>query len=526
MPTSTHTPERPADDSQHPPILHARGLSRSFPGVKALDRVDFELRRGEIHALMGENGAGKSTLINALTGVYPPDEGEILLDRRPVHPRSPAHAQSLGITTVYQEINLVPELSVAENIMLGRQPRRLGCIDWRALRNRARAALARLEVDVDPARTLASCSIAVQQMVAIARALDISAKVLILDEPTSSLDAAETEELFRVMRRLRDAGLGVVFVTHFIDQVYAVADRITVLRNGRLVGTHRAAELPRLELVSKMIGRDASELSKQNPRRIQPVSDADGGYETILRARGLGRRRAIEPFDLDIREAEIVGLAGLLGSGRTETARLLFGLDRPDRGGLTIHGREQCFRSPRDAIARGLAFLPEDRKTEGVFPRLSLRENIIIALQARRGWRRTLSFSKQRDITARFIKTLRISTTSTEKSVRLLSGGNQQKVVLARWLATEPVLLILDEPTRGVDVGAKAEIESLIESLRERGMGIVFISSELDEVVRHSTRVIVIRDRRHVAELRGDDVREDRVLRLIASAEEEEDAPA
>ncbi|MFG0330894.1 MAG: sugar ABC transporter ATP-binding protein [Phycisphaerales bacterium] len=495
-------------------LLEARGLTKSFPGVKALNGVDFTLRAGEIHALMGENGAGKSTLVKALTGVSAVDSGSMRFDGRPFAPRSPHDAGRLGVAAVFQEINLIPQLSVAENIALGRMSTRFGRVRWRAVNDDARRALKRLNLTIDVTRPLDSYPIAIQQMVAIARALCVDARILILDEPTSSLDAKETDLLFAVMRRLRADGLGIVFITHFLDQVYEISDRITVLRNGRLVGAFTTARLPRLELIAGMLGRSVEAAARlTTAHRTRPT---EVKQEAILRAEGLGRRGAIESFDLEIQRGEVVGLAGLLGSGRTELARLVFGADRADRGSVRVaefHGR---WRSPRSAIRRGLAFCPEDRKTDGVAPHLSVRENIALALQARYGFWRPLSRRRQNELTERFIRALNIATPDAEKPVGRLSGGNQQKVILARWLASEPQLLILDEPTRGIDVGAKAEIERLISKLGAGGMAILFISSELEEVARDSHRVVVLRDRRVIGELRGDEIRVDSIMRLIA----------
>jgi len=507
-------PEPTTEPSQYPPgpLLEATGLTKDYPGLRALDGVDFTLRAGEIHALMGENGAGKSTLIKVLTGATPSDGGRVRLAGESIQPHSPMHAQQLGISTVYQEVNLIPDLSVAENLYLGREPVRLGRIDWRQVRRGARSALERMHLSVDVSRPLRSCSIAMQQMIAIARALDLSARVLILDEPTSSLDRKEVEQLFSVLRRLRDEGLAILFVTHFLDQVYAVSDRITVLRNGRLVGAFVTKDLPRVQLVNKMIGR---EVATGESRGASVGADEPSG-EPVLSARALGRRNAIEPFDLDIHPGEVVGLAGLLGSGRTEAARLLFGLDRPTSGRVAVRGRPLRLRSPRRAMAAGLGLLPEDRKSQGIIAELSVRENIVLAMQAGRGWLRAIPLAAQRRLAEKYIKALHIATTDADKPVRELSGGNQQKVVLARWLATEPVVLILDEPTRGVDVGAKEEIERLIGTLRDDGLAILFISSELEEVVRDSQRVIVLRDRRTVGELRGDKITEPKVMEMIA----------
>jgi simple sugar transport system ATP-binding protein len=498
-----------------------RNVRKSFPGVRALDGVDFFVRAGEVHALMGENGAGKSTLIKVLTGVYPRDGGDVLLDGGPIDPRSPNDAQHLGISTVYQEVNLVPTLSVAENLFLGRLPTLAGlAVRWRAVRRRSEAALARLDLNLDVSRPLGSYSIAIQQMVAIARALDVSAKLLILDEPTSSLDADEVERLFAVMRRLRDQGLGIVFVTHFLDQVYAVTDRITVLRNGKLVGEYETKNLPRAELIGRMMGKELAAFEASG--HGTGAAAGAGSKRTLLRVSGFGRRGMIQPFDLEVREGEVVGLAGLLGSGRTEIAKLLFGVERADQGTAMIDDRPAALTSPRRAIAHRFAFLPEDRKTDGIVPELSVRENIILALQASKGWVRALSRRKQDELADQYIRALNISTPHAEQSIRNLSGGNQQKALIGRWLASNPRLLILDEPTRGIDVGAKAEIQKLILDLCARGMAVLFISSELEETVRVSDRVAVLRDRQKIAELEGDRISEESILHTIAEGKRQQ----
>jgi galactofuranose transport system ATP-binding protein len=497
------------------PLLEIIGLTKSFPGVNALNAVDVELQRGQIHALMGENGAGKSTLIKVLTGVFPRDAGQTRLEGQVIAPRSPREAESLGISTVYQEVNLIPHLSVAENICLGRQPTWLGLIRWSAITRRARAALARLDLSLDVSRQLSSYSIAIQQLVAIARALDISAKLLILDEPTSSLDGAEVEELFKKLRKLRDGGLGIIFITHFLDQVYEISDSITVLRNGCRVGCFAAKDLPRINLVSHMIGKAVQQVQALEQRRASTASIRSEA--PIMEARGLGKKGFLQPLDLDVRPGEVVGLAGLLGSGRTETARLLFGVDRPDQGTIRIGRHALRFNSPRAAIRHRIALTPEDRKVAGIIPNLSVRENIVLALQASRGCWRRLPIAEQEKLTDRFLNALDIKTPNREQIMSNLSGGNQQKVLLARWLATEPRLFVLDEPTRGIDVGAKAEIEKLIQSLRQEGLGVLFISSELDEVVRQSQRVVVLRDRRKVGELTGEEISEEAIMHSIAT---------
>ncbi|GLW54398.1 sugar ABC transporter ATP-binding protein [Kitasatospora phosalacinea] len=498
------------------PVLEVRGIRKEFPGVVALDGVDFRLFPGEVHALMGENGAGKSTLIKVLTGVHPSDGGEVVLAGERVRIAGPLQAQQAGISTVYQEVNLCPNLSVAENIFIGREPRRFGLIDWPAMRRRAAELVRELELDVDVSAPLNSYSIAVQQLVAIVRAVDVSAKVLILDEPTSSLDRDEVRQLFAVMRRLRDQGVAILFVSHFLDQVYEICDRMTVLRNGRLEGEYLTSELGQVELVSRMIGAELAGLDQlgggKRRERTAPTGPA------FLQADRLARRGAVEPYDLDIRPGEVIGLAGLLGSGRTEAARLLFGADQSDGGTLRIEGTVTALRSPRDAIARGIAFCSENRKTEGLVGELTVRENIVLALQAARGWTRPLSRTAQDAYALKWIRALDIRPGNPEALVRNLSGGNQQKVLLARWLITDPKLLILDEPTRGIDIGAKAEIQKLVANLAEEGMAVLFISAELEEVLRLSHRVGVLRDHRMVAQLDNDGgLTPERVMATIAS---------
>jgi len=496
------------------PILEIRHLSKGFPGVRALVGVDFFLRRGEIHALMGENGAGKSTLIKVLTGVYPRDGGEILFEGRPFAAGSPHEAQEQGISTVYQEVNLVPNLSVAENLLLGRQPTRGGFIDGREMRRRAAAILERLNLHVDVNQLLGDCSIAVQQMVAIGRALEFESKVLILDEPTSSLDAGEVEQLFKVMRKLKAEGHAILFVTHFVDQVYAVSDRITVLRNGELVGQFETARLPKVELISKLLGKALLELESVATAKAEAASERVG--EPVLRVQGLGKAGVLERFDLEIHAGEVLGLAGLLGSGRTELASLIFGIEKPDQGEVTVQGEKVRLNSPLRALQSGIGLCPEDRKSEGIIEDLSLRENIILALQVKQGWFRNIPRARQEEIAERYIKLLDIRTPTAAQAIKNLSGGNQQKAIVARWLATQPSLLILDEPTRGIDVGAKAEIQKLILSLSEKGMAVLFISSELDEVLRCADRIAVLRDKAMVGKLSADQVDEQVIMRTIA----------
>jgi monosaccharide-transporting ATPase len=487
-------------------ILKMSGIRKEFPGVLALDDVDFRLFPGEVHALMGENGAGKSTLIKVLTGVHGVDAGQIELDGRPVAFRGPPEAQRAGVSTVYQEVNLCPNLSVAENIVIGREPRRFGRIRWAETRRRAEVLLARLDLRLDVSAELGTQSIAVQQLVAIARALDVSARVLVLDEPTSSLDA--------VVRSLRDSGMAILFVSHFIDQVFAIADRMTVLRNGKLVGEYRTEEITPVDLVTKMIGKELAVL--EDLEESTHVRADRAAAPVFVETHELARKGGIEPFSLEIREGEVVGLAGLLGSGRTELARLLFGADHADAGSLEIAGSPVSLRTPRAAMDHGVAFCSENRKTEGLVEELTVRENIALALQAARGWARPLSRKRQDELAVRYIEALDIRPASPEALVRNLSGGNQQKVLLARWLITEPRLLILDEPTRGIDVGAKAEIQRLVAQLSGDGMAVLFVSAELEEVLRLSHRVAVLRDRKVVAQLPNESLTSDRIMATIA----------
>ncbi|MFC0339453.1 sugar ABC transporter ATP-binding protein [Paracoccus niistensis] len=500
-------------------VLEARGITKLFPGTKALDAVDLVLARGEVQALLGENGAGKSTLIKCLTGAYARDGGTVLLDGRPVAPRSTADAQALGIGTVYQEVNLLPNLTVAENLMLGREPRRLGLTHRRSACREAARMLADYDLDIDVTRPLDGYSVAIQQIVAIARAVSLSDKVLILDEPTASLDAAEVERLFGIVRRLRDRGLAIVFISHFLDQVYAISDRLTVLRNGRNVGGGPMAEVDRLALVNMMLGHDLAQAETGHRAR------APGDGPPAAQFRGFGRRGRVEPFDLTVRKGEIVGLAGLLGSGRTEMAEAIFGIDGHDSGTAEVGGTARRLDSPRAAIRAGMGFCPEDRKTDGIVADLGVRENMMLALQARRGWTRPVARREQDRMVADYIRRLDIRTPHAEKPVGELSGGNQQKVILARWLLMNPDFLILDEPTRGIDVGAHAEIIRVIEELCDRGMSLLVISSELDELATYSDRVIVMRDRRQVAELAGAEVSTGAIVAAIAAAPQQRTAP-
>lgn len=499
---------------QTPPLLEVKGLTKTFPSTVALSDVDFTLRAGDVHVLVGENGAGKSTLIKLITGVHRKDAGAILLEGKEIDPHSPRHAQELGISTVYQEVNLIPTLSVAENIFLGRQPMRWGMINMRAVERQAKQLLTGFNVDIDVTRNLSSYSVAIQQIVAIVRGVSLSAKVLILDEPTSSLDHHEVEMLFSVIRSLQARGIGIILITHFLDQVYAIANRITVLRNGKKIGEHLVSELPRVQLITEMLGK---ELTKDTDAHYDNAKPTHATHKTFLSVQGFSRKGTIEPFDLDIRRGEIVGLAGLLGSGRTEVAHLIFGVEQNDTGRAFVNGQPATIKSPRKAIQYGFGLCPEDRKVEGIIGDLSVRENIILALQAKMGWFNYLSRQKQNDLANTMIQALSIATPNAEKPVKELSGGNQQKVILARWLISNPDFLILDEPTRGIDIGAHAEIIQIIKRLAREGKAMLIISSELAEVVDYSDRVMILRDRKKVCELEGNDINENTIMKAIAT---------
>mgnify|MGYP003174411939 CR=1 FL=1 len=474
-------------------VLTMRGINKTFPGVKALNGVDFTLRKGEIHALMGENGAGKSTLIKVLTGVYDFEAGEIRVDGTdgPVVNHSTQEAQEKGIATVYQEVNLCPNLTVAENLFIGREPRNaLGLIQWKKMNKMAQKIVDDLNIDIDVTVALENYSVALQQMVAIARAVDMDSKVLILDEPTSSLDDSEVEKLFKMMLRLKKEGVGIVFVTHFLEQVYAVCDMITVLRNGELVGEYPVAELPRVELVAKMMGKNFDDLAS--------IKEAESSVqdEIIIDAKGLGHKGKIKPFNLVIHKGEVIGLTGLLGSGRSELARVIYGADKSQSGTLKVKGKEAKINSPID-------------------------ENMILAVQAKRGMFRLLPRSEQEKIADKYIKEIQVKTPSMEVPISQLSGGNQQKVILGRWLATNPDFLILDEPTRGIDIGTKTEIQKLIIKLAKEGKAVIFISSEIEEMLRTCDRMVVLRDGVKVGEI-DDEMTQNSIMKAIAGGDKDE----
>ena len=497
-------------------VLEMRGICKYFPGVKALQNVDFTLREGEIHALMGENGAGKSTLIKVLTGVYEKDGGEIHIKGHEgaVSIRSPQDAQNAGISTVYQEITLCPNLTVAENMYIGRTKGSL--TSWRKMNAGAAKLLENLGIPAKPNQQLGSCSIAVQQMVAIARAVDMECKVLILDEPTSSLDEQEVAKLFTLMRDLRAKGVGIIFVTHFLDQVYEVCDRITVLRDGQLVGEYVIEELPRVQLVSKMLGKELDDMA--SIRREDDTAQVDGDTP-VLEAQGLSSAEGIKPFDFHIQKGEVNGFTGLLGSGRSECVRAIFGADKKTGGTVMMDGQKVTINRPLDAMKLGIGYLPEDRKRDGIVGDLSVRDNIILALQVMKGFLKPISRAQAEAFADEYIRLLEIKTASSDTPIKQLSGGNQQKVILARWLLTHPKYLILDEPTRGIDVGTKIEIQKLVLQLASEGKSVTFISSEIDEMLRTCSRLVVMRDRKVVGELSGDDLNQTKIMATIAGGE-------
>ncbi|MCL2670666.1 MAG: sugar ABC transporter ATP-binding protein [Clostridiales bacterium] len=491
-------------------VLEMRGICKAFPGVRALQDVDFTLRRGEIHALMGENGAGKSTLIKTLTGVYQKDSGQIDIEGRRTAFRSPHEAQANGVGTVYQEIMLCPNLSVAENMFIGREKGVF--VSWREMNRRAGIILDGLSIPARPTQQLRSCSLAVQQMIAIARAVDMQCKILILDEPTSSLDEDEVQKLFALMRELKERGVGIIFVTHFLDQVYQVSDRITVLRNGELVGEYEAEKLPQVELVSKMMGKELGDVEKL--KNLKEAAE-DGGTP-VFEAESLSSAAGVRPYDFHIQKGEVNGFTGLLGSGRSESVRAIFAADKVTGGNVRINGKRIRIRKPKDAMKRGIGYLPEDRKGDGLIADLSVRENIVLALQTMHGFFRPFSLKKARAFADEYIALLNIKTPSSDTPVHSLSGGNQQKVILARWLLIHPEYLILDEPTRGIDVGTKVEIQRLVLKLASEGVSVTFISSEIEEMLRTCSRLIVMRDRNIVGELSGEDMTQSKIMHTIA----------
>ncbi len=500
--------------ADQPLLLSMQGINKKFLGVPALSDARLEVARGEVHALIGQNGAGKSTMIKVLTGVVAKDSGRIEFDGREIAFPSPHAAQLAGLSTIYQEVNLVPFRSVAENIFLNREPKRVGLIDWGRMNREAASILHRLDIDIDVTRPLYEFSVATQQMTALARALSTKAKLVIMDEPTSALAENEVQTLFRVIRQLKSEGISVVFVSHRLDELYAVSDRVTVMRDGHTIEQRPMSEISRFELVSKMLGH---ELAQELSHRRTYEGDAFAGKQPVLEAVDLRRGRALDGVSVSIRPGEIVGLAGLLGSGRTETARAIFGADPLDSGTITLDGAPLHPRSPSDAVHHKIGLSSEDRKTEGIIAQLSVRENLTLALLPHLRRHGIVDRKRQTETVDRFIKAIGIKCSSPEQPIRELSGGNQQKVLLARWLCTDPNLLMLDEPTRGIDVGAKRDIQVLIRQLADNGLAVLLISSELEEIIADSNRVVTLRDGRSVAELTGEQVTEEALMHAMAT---------
>jgi len=509
-------------DASVEPVVEMTGITVEIDGTTILHEVDLRLFPGEIHALMGGNGAGKSSLVKALTGAYRIVAGEVSIAGEQVSLSGPGAAAAAGIAAAFQDVDLCGNLSVAENVMIGHEERRWYGISVRATRRRAAAVLEELGLgDLDPRLTVSALPPAMQQLVAIARAMVTHPKVLALDEPTSSLDAEEVATLFRALQRLREQGVAILFVSHFLEQVYAISDRITVLRDGRGQGEFPTRKLDRAELISKMIGKDLAELRRIGSERRAHRADPRG--EPVYRAVGIGRRGEFAPTDFELHRGEVVGLGGLRGSGRSELGQLLAGVVRHDSGTIQIDGRDAALANPAAALRRRIAFASEDRRDGGIIEELSVRENIILALQGIRGWMRPISKAERDALVERFIDSLGIVAPGPDAPARQLSGGNQQKVLLARWLATRPHVLVLDEPTRGVDIGAKVEIQARVAELARDGVAVVFISSELDEVVRLSDRIAILKDRRKIGEMsNGPGLSVDTIIEMIAAGEEDD----
>jgi galactofuranose transport system ATP-binding protein len=500
-------------------LLSMQAISKSFGGVSALIEASLDVRPAEIMALVGQNGAGKSTMIKILNGAYVRDSGTITFDGAPWTASSPQRAQRAGISTIFQEINLIGYRSVAENIFLGREPRRrFGLLDWAKMNAEAAKLLARFDVKVDVREPLENFSTAIQQMVAIARAVSFDAKLVIMDEPTSSLDEAEVAVLLRTILQLKAEGVAVIFVSHKLDELYKVCDRVTIMRDGRTVAVSDMADMSKLQLVASMLGRDLAEVKKKGATAFDEGAGNIGGE--LLAAKNIAIGHLVRDSSINIRKGEIVGLAGLLGSGRTETARAVFAADKKSGGHVKFNGVNGDFKSPAEAIAAGMGYCSEDRKAQGIVPGMSVAENLTLALMPALTRSGTLDEAKQRKIVERFIKDIGIKCASPDQKIKELSGGNQQKVLLARWLCMNPKLLILDEPTRGIDVGAKAEIQNLIRKLADEGLGVLMISSELEEIVEGADRVFVLREGRTVAEIQRDDLTEAGVMRAMAHGAE------
>ena len=511
----------PADPARRPVLQLEQGCKR-FGGTLALDHVSFDLQPGSVHALIGENGAGKSTLIKVLTGVHHLDEGRMRLRGEEVSFGRPVEAQRAGISTIYQEVNLIPLRSVAANIFMGREPTRLGLVDRRRMEREAAAHLERLGIEVDVRRPVGSLGLGAQQMVALARAVSTQADVVIMDEPTSSLEPREVATLFSVIERLHAEGIAIVYVSHRLDELYAVCDTVTVLRDGKRVHTGPLADLPRIELVSMMLGREVGDIRRHGATALG-ASDRETApeqAEPILVADSLTSTGRIHDVSLQIRPGEVVGLAGLLGAGRSETAKTIIGALPRDEGTVAVDGTPLPGGNIAAAMRAGVSMLAEDRKAEGIVPNLSIRDNIALASLPALSRGGLVSRSKQDEVVTRLMDRLRIKASGPDQKVVELSGGNQQKVLLARWLATSPRVLLLDEPTRGIDVGAKTEVQGLIDELAADGLGVLLISSEIEELVDGADRVVVLRDGTAVEELAGDRVSADDILGAYAAAGE------
>ncbi|MBU0582623.1 MAG: sugar ABC transporter ATP-binding protein [Alphaproteobacteria bacterium] len=498
-----------------------QAISKSFGGIPALSEASLEVMPAEIMALVGQNGAGKSTMIKILNGAHALDSGTIQFDGAPWTAGSPQQAQRAGISTIFQEINLIGYRSVAENIFLGREPRRaFGLLDWKKINEEAASLLARFDVKVDVRAPLELYSTAIQQMVAIARAVSFAARLVIMDEPTSSLDEAEVTVLLRTVTQLKAEGVSVLFVSHKFDELYKVCDRVTIMRDGKTVAVTPMADISKLELVASMLGRELDEVQKKGATAFKGSAGKIGGE--LLSAKGVAIGHLVRDADVDVRSGEIVGLAGLLGSGRTETARAIFAADQRSAGDITFDGVTTNFKGPREAIAAGMGYCSEDRKSQGIIPGMTVAENLTLALMPALTRSGLLDEAKQREVVERFIKEIGIKCAGPNQKIRELSGGNQQKVLLARWLCMNPKLLILDEPTRGIDVGAKAEIQALIRRLATDGLGVLMISSELEEIVEGADRVFVLREGRTVGEFNHENLTEGDIMRAMAHDDAED----
>lgn len=498
-------------------LLEIQGLEKSFPGVKALNGVDLQVRKGEVHALMGENGAGKSTLIKVLTGIYQKDAGKIFLDGQEFSARTPIEANENGISTIYQELNLILFQTVYENLFLGREPRnKIGGIDRKRMITEARRILDDMGIHIDVTLPLGRYSTAIQQMVAVARAISTNTKLVIMDEPTSSLDTKEVQVLFRVIRKLKNQGISVIFISHKLDEIFEICDRMTILKDGEYVGDYSIHEMDQLKLISLMVGSNTIKTERTK------TEYTFGNAKEMVKTNQINRSMRLNGIDICIKEGEVVGLAGLLGSGRSELARVLFGADLPDSGEVLWYGQKARIRKPADAIKKGMGFCTEDRKVEGIMPHLSVKENMTIALLPKLSAGGFVKAREQEQIVKSYIEKLKIKTPSMEQPIANLSGGNQQKVLLARWMCMNPKLIIMDEPTRGIDVGAKSEIEQLILEFAKNGIAVLMISSEIAELVRNCDRIVVLREGKKAGELIGADINQDRIMETIASGSERE----